>query len=55
MPRMKDDTKVSLTIRLDRRILDFFKAQGDGYQTRINDALVQYVNKLKGNGDGRKD
>lgn len=51
MPRMKDEIKVSLTIRLDRRILEYFKAQGDGYQTRINEALVQYVNKTKGNGD----
>lgn len=51
MPRMKDEIKVSLTIRLDRRILEYFKAQGEGYQTRINDALAQYVNMAKGNGD----
>lgn len=55
MPRMKDEIKVSLTIRLDRHTVEFFKAQGDGYQTRINDALVQHVNKMKGNRDGRKD
>ena len=35
----KAPTKVSTTIRLDADILAWFKAQGSGYQTRINDAL----------------
>ncbi len=35
-------TKVSTTIRLDADILAWFKAQGSGYQTRINNAL-RYV------------
>ena len=32
-------TKVLTTIRLDVDVLEFFKAQGSGYQSRINDAL----------------
>lgn len=32
-------TKVSTTIRLDADVLAYFRSTGDGYQTRINDAL----------------
>jgi len=32
-------TKVSTTIRLDRDIVEAFRAGGEGWQTRINDAL----------------
>jgi uncharacterized protein (DUF4415 family) len=35
----KSPTKVLTTIRLDSDVLAFFRAQGRGYQTRINDAL----------------
>ncbi len=35
----KAPTKISTTIRLDADILAWFKAQGSGYQTRINNAL----------------
>jgi uncharacterized protein (DUF4415 family) len=31
--------KVLTSIRLDADILEFFKSQGSGYQSRINDAL----------------
>jgi uncharacterized protein (DUF4415 family) len=34
-----DDPKVNLTLRLDRDIIDGFKATGPGWQTRINEAL----------------
>ena len=37
-------TKKSTTIRLDSEVLDFFKAQGKGWQTKINDILHDYVN-----------
>ena len=37
--RQKAPTKISTTIRLDADVLAWFKAQGSGYQTRINDAL----------------
>jgi uncharacterized protein (DUF4415 family) len=32
-------TKVLTTIRLDVDVLEFFKAQGTGYQSRINETL----------------
>lgn len=35
--------KRQLTLRLDADLVDFFEAQGKGYQTRINDALRQWV------------
>lgn len=35
--------KPAITIRLDRDVLDWFKSQGKGYQTRINAVLRRYV------------
>jgi len=35
--------KQQISIRLDRDILDYFRAGGRGYQTRINDVLRAYV------------
>ncbi len=35
----KTPTKVLTTIRLDADVLAFFRAQGTGYQVRINQAL----------------
>ena len=35
----KAPTKVLTTIRLDADVIAFFRAQGEGYQSRINDAL----------------
>jgi uncharacterized protein (DUF4415 family) len=37
------DPKRQITIRLDQDVLDWFKAQGSGYQTRINAVLRAYV------------
>jgi uncharacterized protein (DUF4415 family) len=31
--------KASISLRIDRDVLDWFKAQGPGYQTRINMVL----------------
>lgn len=36
-------TKISTTIRFDADILAAFKAQGDGWQTRMNDALREWL------------
>lgn len=36
-------TKVMLTLRLDSEVVEFFKKQGKGYQTRINTVLRAYV------------
>ena len=41
----KAPTKVLTTVRLDADVLAFFKAQGSGYQTRINDELRKVVTK----------
>ena len=40
--------KTKISIRLDNRVLDYFrsiveKAGGGNYQTRINDALMEYI------------
>jgi len=32
-------TKASVSLRLDRDVLEWFKAHGPGYQTRINNVL----------------
>ena len=43
-------TKVLTSVRLDADILEFFKAQGSGYQSRINAALRMEVERnLTGN------
>ncbi len=39
LPRRKAHT----TLRLDADLLDWFRAQGPGYQTRINAVLRSYV------------
>jgi uncharacterized protein (DUF4415 family) len=38
-------TKILTTVRLDADVIAFFKAQGRGYQTRINDELRKVVAK----------
>lgn len=54
LPRLVDDEflksteldipeKQSITIRLDVDVLDWFKRQGRGYQTRINKLLRSYM------------
>jgi len=43
--RQKAATKVPITIRLDQRVVDHFKASGKGWQTRLNQALVDLVSK----------
>jgi uncharacterized protein (DUF4415 family) len=36
-------TKISTTIRFDADVLAAFKAQGEGWQTRMNDALRDWL------------
>ena len=38
-------TKVLTSLRLDADVLDYFKSQGAGYQSRINDSLREAVNR----------
>lgn len=40
-------SKRQLTLRLDEEIVEFFKEQGSGYQTRINSLLKAYVEAHK--------
>lgn len=37
--------KQQLTLRLDADVIDWFKKNGTGYQTRINSALRDYVRR----------
>jgi uncharacterized protein (DUF4415 family) len=37
-------TKISTTIRFDAEVLAAFKATGEGWQTRMNDALKEWLN-----------
>jgi uncharacterized protein (DUF4415 family) len=36
-------TKVATNLRLDRDLVDAFKATGSGWQTRLNDALREWA------------
>jgi uncharacterized protein (DUF4415 family) len=40
---VKADAKVSTTIRLSPEVLTFFRAAGDGWQSRVDKALKEYV------------
>lgn len=40
-------TKVPVYIRLDADVVEFFKASGPGYQTRINQALREAIQRSK--------
>jgi len=37
------EAKEAVSIRLDRDVLEWFKGQGRGYQTKINAVLKTYV------------
>jgi uncharacterized protein (DUF4415 family) len=39
--------KTPISIRLDPEVLDFFKAEGPGYQRRINTVLRHYVSETR--------
>ena len=43
-----DVTKVRVGIRLSQEVVDHFKASGDGWQTRIDAALRQFIAKQPG-------
>lgn len=38
-----DQVKLRVTIRLDSEVVETFKAEGPGWQTRINQALKEYI------------
>lgn len=39
--------KTPVSLRLDSDVVEFFKAQGPGYQTRMNDVLRAYVEQTR--------
>lgn len=41
------ERKATVTMRLDRQVLEWFKSQGRGYQTRINALLRAYMEAHK--------
>ena len=44
---VKPRSTTQLTLRLDSDVLDWFKQQGRGYQTRINALLRAYMEENK--------
>ncbi len=42
------ENKRPVTIRLDSEIVDYFKGQGRGWQTRINAVLKAFVDRKQG-------
>jgi uncharacterized protein (DUF4415 family) len=44
--------KKLISLRVDPDVLDFFKAQGPGYQTRMNAVLQAYMQVKKEMGQG---
>ncbi|MGO9014638.1 MAG: BrnA antitoxin family protein [Dissulfurispiraceae bacterium] len=44
----KAPTKVQTTLRLSHNVVDFFKSAGRGWQTKIDDALREYVKSHSG-------
>lgn len=42
-----EEPKVPLSIRLDSEIVEFFREEGSGYQSRINAVLLGYVRSHK--------
>ena len=43
----KGITKRQVTLRLSPQVLDYFRQQGRGWQTQIDDVLSRYVTKKK--------
>lgn len=39
----KRPTKVPVTVRYSPEVVEYFKGTGEGWQTRMNDALREYV------------
>ena len=48
------EPKAVVTMRLDREVLEWFKAQGRGYQTRINSLLKAYMEAHQGKSDDQE-
>ena len=40
-----ENPKVSVTIRLDADVVDYFRGLGPGWQTRVNELLKQFAKR----------
>jgi len=45
---LKPRTKSQITLRVDSDVLEWYKKQGRGYQTKINLLLRAYMNEHRG-------
>ncbi|MBF0142697.1 MAG: BrnA antitoxin family protein [Magnetococcales bacterium] len=43
--RQKSPTKIPVTIRLDPQVVGFFRSQGKGWQTRMDQALREWISE----------
>jgi len=50
---LKPITKQQLTLRLDSDVIEWYKGQGSGYQTRMNALLRAYMEEHKRNSGAR--
>jgi uncharacterized protein (DUF4415 family) len=48
---VEPDRKQSVTLRIKQSVLDAYKAQGKGYQTRMNAVLETYARSLASKSD----
>lgn len=39
----KENAKKQVTLRIDPEVLDYFKNQGAGWQSRMNEVLADYI------------
>ena len=51
---LKPIVKRQLTLRLDSDVIDWFRSQGGGYQTRMNALLRAYMEEHKRASGGRR-
>ena len=42
---MADAVVVKVSVRYSPEVLQYFKASGSGWQTRMNEALLEWINK----------
>ncbi|MFN8770786.1 MAG: BrnA antitoxin family protein [Neisseriaceae bacterium] len=43
----ESNEKLAVTLKLDRKVIDFFKKHSKKYQTKINEVLLAFVNNYE--------
>jgi uncharacterized protein (DUF4415 family) len=51
-PKAPEDRKRMVTVRLEPAVIDYYKAGGPGWQTRINATLERHVRASRKGGEG---